>query len=304
MNTLPTDQQLIDYSGEHLLHELNMFWQLAQAIPTSEPGKPSFTLSVLLESFAIHLRNLIEFFYYPPKQKYVRAHDFFDKPTDWEQKMTTPVKKALQRANEEVEHLTHGRKNGTPPDKVWDTDELLKAIDTVAREFAARASNKKLHSSVREFFTPEQRDVSVARQARDVLQRRSTDHHLDLQLGAVSFLLSGPNFTTCPYCLRPGSQGFRGRFARLVTKAACMHETLDPTGSSSAPESQNFPTISYRFSSRKGVRMDVAEARKGSSYAKHCILLIPLAAGNGFKKIPLPAPRSNAFTKQLGSVVS
>src|ERR1035438_1135605 len=52
-----------------------------------------------------------------------------------------------------------------------------------------------------------------------------------------------------------------------------------------------FPTVSYRFSSPEGVRSDVAEARKGSSYAKHCNLLIPLAAGNGFKKIPLPAPQ-------------
>jgi|ERR1035437_648060 hypothetical protein len=161
MNTFPTDQQLIDYSGEHLLHELNMFWQLAQAIPNSEPSKPSFTLSVLLESFAIHLRNLIEFFYYPPKQKYVRAHDFFDKPTDWKQKMTTPVKKARQRANEEVNHLTHGRKNGTPPEKSWNTDELLKAIETVASEFAAKASNKKLHPKVREFLKLTSREMLV-----------------------------------------------------------------------------------------------------------------------------------------------
>jgi hypothetical protein len=161
MNTLPTDQQLIDYSGEHLLHELNMFWQLAQAIPTSEPSRPSFTLSVLLESFAIHLRNLIEFFFYPPKKKYVRAHDFFDKPTDWKQKMTTPVKKALQRANEEVNHLTHGRKNGTPPGKLWNTDQLLKAIETVAREFAAKASNKKLHPEVRKFLRLPRREMLV-----------------------------------------------------------------------------------------------------------------------------------------------
>ena len=51
-----------------------------------------------------------------------------------------------------------------------------------------------------------------------------------------------------------------------------------------------FPTVSYRFSSWEDVRMDVTEPRKSSSCAKHCIFLIPLAAGNGFKKIPLPAP--------------
>ena len=51
-----------------------------------------------------------------------------------------------------------------------------------------------------------------------------------------------------------------------------------------------FPTVSYRKCRLRTVRSDVTGARKGSSYAKHCIFLIPLAAGNGFKKIPLPAP--------------
>ena len=51
-----------------------------------------------------------------------------------------------------------------------------------------------------------------------------------------------------------------------------------------------FPTVSYRKYRLRTVRLDLVDGRKGSSYAKHCILLIPLAAGNGFKKIPLPAP--------------
>jgi hypothetical protein len=36
--------------------------------------------------------------------------------------------------------------------------------------------------------------------------------------------------------------------------------------------------------------MDVTDDRKGSNAAKRFILLIRLEAGNGFKKIPLPAP--------------
>ena len=55
-----------------------------------------------------------------------------------------------------------------------------------------------------------------------------------------------------------------------------------------------FPTVSYWKTQRRMVRSGTTEARKGSSYAKHCILLIPLAAGNGFKKIPLPAPTPKA----------
>jgi hypothetical protein len=28
-----TDPQLIDYSGEHLMHELSMLWELAEILP-------------------------------------------------------------------------------------------------------------------------------------------------------------------------------------------------------------------------------------------------------------------------------
>ncbi len=63
-----------------------------------------------------------------------------------------------------------------------------------------------------------------------------------------------------------------------------------PAAKIAVRSAQNFPTVSYRFSSPEGVRSDVTEARKGSSCAKHCNLLIPFVVGNGVKKIPLPAP--------------
>src|ERR1017187_4851693 len=51
-----------------------------------------------------------------------------------------------------------------------------------------------------------------------------------------------------------------------------------------------FPTISYQNCWLESVRWDLTEARKGSSYAKHCILLIAFAVEIGPEKIPLPAP--------------
>ena len=57
---------------------------------------------------------------------------------------------AYRRANEEASHP--GRKSGNPPDKKWNTAELLKEIDTLAKEFAAKASHARLDSRVREFF--------------------------------------------------------------------------------------------------------------------------------------------------------
>jgi hypothetical protein len=65
MNPVFTDQQLIEFSGEHLLHELSMFWELADILPLRKEGTTEYV--ALIESFATHLRNLIEFFFSPRK---------------------------------------------------------------------------------------------------------------------------------------------------------------------------------------------------------------------------------------------
>jgi len=149
-----TDKELSDYSREHLLYELNMFWQLARTIPKNEPDKPSFTLSVLLESFVIHLRNLTDFFYNRTAPKgYVIARHFFGDPSHWTPNITPALKQARPRANEEVSHLTQGRKSGSQSDKLWGTAGLLKEMEVVARDSAAKASAKKLHPAVKEFLT-------------------------------------------------------------------------------------------------------------------------------------------------------
>ena len=73
--TAVTDQRLTDYSGEHVLHELNMLWQTAVEIPTRE--QRTLVSTTLLESFVEHLRALIEFFYFKPEGRYVRASAYF-----------------------------------------------------------------------------------------------------------------------------------------------------------------------------------------------------------------------------------
>jgi hypothetical protein len=156
-----TDQQLIDYSGEHLMHELSMLWELAEILPQRTKGTAEYV--ALLESFAIHLRNLIEFFCFVSEGDYVRAQEFFDDPSAWpaRSKLTPNLKDALRRANEEVSHLTTGRISGSPPEKAWDTTALLTEIGTVAREFATKASAKKLHSKVVEFLKLPANEVPV-----------------------------------------------------------------------------------------------------------------------------------------------
>lgn len=102
---------------------------------------------------------------------------------------------------------------------------------------------------------------------------------------------------------------------RVVQKAACTSKTAEPPRTLQAAESRqngasewhpdpafqvaDFPTVSYRKCWLESVRLDLTEARKGSSYAKHCILLIAFAVEIGSEKIPLPAPAFSGLISVL-----
>jgi hypothetical protein len=150
MTTPPMlDQQLMDYSGEHLMHELSMFWELAAILPGK---KASTETSALVESFGVHLRNLIDFFYRPGQKDDVTAQDFLEQPTSWKPVEPSSLTAAHVRANKELHHLTQARISGSPPQKAWDTRGLRDEIEVVAKEFALNASPKKLHKKVIEFL--------------------------------------------------------------------------------------------------------------------------------------------------------
>jgi hypothetical protein len=145
------DEELRDYSGEHLLHELSMFWELAHSLRGHKKGTTEY--DALIESFAIHLRNLIEFFILPEKSDYVRAVHFFQNPAEWPtMKLTGEFKKLHDRASNEVSHLTVRRIDGNPPEKEWYTEEIVQQIEPIAEKFGAKADVKKLHPKVREFL--------------------------------------------------------------------------------------------------------------------------------------------------------
>jgi hypothetical protein len=156
-----TDQQLLDYSEEHLLYELHIFRWVAENLPADK----GFLLSALLESFAIHLRNLIDFFYTPPsnaRNDDLVAADFFDSPGPWN---PGPIPKSLsdarERANKEISHITYKRKNATDPTKHWPVADLFNEIQSVAQSFAAGASSKKLHPSVTTWLKSDPNTVAV-----------------------------------------------------------------------------------------------------------------------------------------------
>jgi len=145
-----TDQELLDYSEEHLLYELHMFRWVGERME----GKTGFDLSAYLESFAIHLRNLIDFFYLEPtRDDDVAALDFFDDPRSWAPgAFSATLDAARERANKEVNHITSKRKVAADATKPWNVRDLFNEIDAVAKKFAAEASGKRLHGKVRDWL--------------------------------------------------------------------------------------------------------------------------------------------------------
>lgn len=156
-----TDQQLLDYSEEHLLYELHIFRWVAENLP---PDK-GFLLSALLESFAIHLRNLTDFFYTRPEDARnddLVAADFFDSPSAWNPgAIPKSLNDARERGNKEVSHITYKRKGSMDPTKPWPVADLFNEVHAVAEEFAAGASSKKLHPSVKTWLRSDAKTVAV-----------------------------------------------------------------------------------------------------------------------------------------------
>jgi hypothetical protein len=150
MKNPPDGPELLHYSEEHLMHELSMMRETADELPKHKAGTILYT--ALLESFATHVRNLIEFLFHDIKRDYVRARHFFDRPADWPYKMTPDWQRLYDRATHEVNHLPILRVDGDPSEKEWQVNDIITKFEPVLKEFVAKASPKKLHDKVRELF--------------------------------------------------------------------------------------------------------------------------------------------------------
>lgn len=122
-------QEELRQASNHLFYEIWMFQTLAQGMASGIAGQGAINNS-LLESFAIHVRALIGFFYSEnPRIDDIIAEDFFPNPVDWQCKRplkTEILDKAKKRADKEVAHLTYTRLDVTPEQKHW---EFLKIFN-------------------------------------------------------------------------------------------------------------------------------------------------------------------------------
>jgi hypothetical protein len=147
-----SDEQLLDYSKKHLLYELQMFDWTAHNLPKDK----GLHLSALLESFVVHLRNLIDFFYTEPRKGKdnddVVARYFFEAPSEWAAgDIPDELDAAKHRANKQVSHLTYARELAKDAEKDWKVSQLYYQVHDVALKFVGEASRRRLHPEVVQF---------------------------------------------------------------------------------------------------------------------------------------------------------
>lgn len=149
-----TDAYLMAYSGEHIQYEVNMFFEGVEL--RSRPGYTENNLmqlgdprrinNALIESFVVHLRNLIDFLYLPAQGTDVVAEDFFPAGT-WvaiRPPKTQMLIDAKSHANKEISHLTTARISGTSPEKAWDFVGLALELRLLLILFSQKADKARL----------------------------------------------------------------------------------------------------------------------------------------------------------------
>jgi hypothetical protein len=143
------NEKLHMFSAVHLRYEIDMCCRTASLLA----GGPDGVLNnVLVDSYAIHLRALIEFLYSPPrKADDLRAVDFVEVRERWldaRGAISKPLKDAQERAHKQIAHFTKKRFSDGAPEKTWRPGLEISALVAGLQLFLQQADPAKLHPSV------------------------------------------------------------------------------------------------------------------------------------------------------------
>src|SRR5882724_1770117 len=125
----------LDAIAEHLENEIKMPWAAGAEVPK---GRSWVLHNAAVESFALHARNVIDFFYTRPKKEDVVVGHFFGRARAWDSlrpPLTATLKRAKDRADREVSHLTYTRIRVREADKPWPVREITRDIQAVIDVF-------------------------------------------------------------------------------------------------------------------------------------------------------------------------
>jgi hypothetical protein len=170
--------------SKHLLYEIEMFTGAIPILNAINDWEPSETRTILrnalLESWALHLRNLLSFVYDNRAGKGdAIALDFIGE--EWKDKRgakSSVLSVANAKASKEMAHMSYVRAALTEDEREWHPAPIIAAISEALHRFVDAVADELVTDDFRE----------RARRALPVRPMRLSDHALEIVSGASQTL--------------------------------------------------------------------------------------------------------------------
>lgn len=132
-----SDDELREYASEHVLYEITHFIRAAQAVEAARAGL--FPMNFAIEVFALHLRNLLDFFApRRPRRTDACASHFH---SAWEEpQLNMYLHEARWMADKHIAHLTTARTSDVDL-KIWAVEPILRSLLPTIERFANGADH-------------------------------------------------------------------------------------------------------------------------------------------------------------------
>jgi hypothetical protein len=130
-----SEDELRDYAFEHVRYEITHFVRAAQAVEAARAAL--FPMNFAVEVFALHLRNLLDFFA-PRSQRPTDATAKHFYP-GWEQpELNVYLTEARWMADKQIAHLTTDRTADIDM-KTWAVEPIIQSLVPIIERFASGA---------------------------------------------------------------------------------------------------------------------------------------------------------------------
>jgi hypothetical protein len=130
-----SEDELRQYACEHVLYEITHFIRAVQAVEAALGGV--FPMNFALEVFALHLRNLLDFFAPRNARKTDACARHFH--TGWEEpELSLYLREARWMADKHIAHLTTDRTDDIDL-KTWSVEPITRSLVLIIERFAEGA---------------------------------------------------------------------------------------------------------------------------------------------------------------------
>lgn len=130
-----SEDELRDYACEHVLYEITHFIRVAQAIEAARAGL--FPMNFAIEVFALHLRNLLDFFAPRSARRTDACARHFHTDRD-EPELNLYLREARWMADKHIAHLTTDRTADINL-KTWAVEPIVRSLIPIIERFAEGA---------------------------------------------------------------------------------------------------------------------------------------------------------------------